>query len=331
MNYIYKSNFKNELMQFIEYKYSIGKTKGQENIYRKFDLFLLKEFPTKRKITIEIVEKWYEKKNTEGIRYWHDRVVFLRTFMTYIKEFSDDSKIENKAIIQIDKFIVGLRQIFTKEELQRLLKTIDNGNFETGVKNHKEQIIITLSVIIKTIYCCGLKIEEIINLDVEDVELEKKVINIYDENNSWRCRQIPISYELAKILKKYSEDCHKNSIGLDPFFYNKSNHVRIKINKIKGCLDSAMINSNIAIDTSKKCLKEPFNKLRNTFVITNLYKTIKEHKNLALKMLSMQKYIGGHKFISIEWYLKQTGRIYPDVQNKVNEYFTIKQYGGEDL
>jgi len=82
---------------------------------------------------------------------------------------------------------------FVKEkDMEMLLQNTDFGNDFEGVRN---------KLIIETFYSTGVRISELINIKVQDVNLEEKTVKILGKRNKERLT--PLSGYLANSIEKY--------------------------------------------------------------------------------------------------------------------------------
>lgn len=126
------------------------------------------------------------------------------------------------------KVVKSRREFLTCEEFQKLL---ENTNSEL------------MKVIFFTLYNSGLRISELINLKIEDVDLENKIIHVLGKGSKFR--DIPINDKLYNVLTKYLKTRKSNS----NYFFVTNRTGKISAQYINRCLgeavDKAEINKHI--------------------------------------------------------------------------------------
>jgi len=94
------------------------------------------------------------------------------------------------------------RDYITEEELKELAETITQPVVRT---------------VVQAMYYAGGRISEIINLQLEDVDLNDKVLHII-EGKGKKSRKVPISDKLCDILAHYLKHIRPQGISSDRFF-----------------------------------------------------------------------------------------------------------------
>ncbi|MBP1889818.1 integrase/recombinase XerD [Clostridium moniliforme] len=117
-------------------------------------------------------------------------VISLRSFYGYLKnqgKIIDIPKIKYKS----SKSNKKLPQILTIDEVDRIIKSVD----KNGVKGIRDNALLEL------MYATGMKVSELISLNVEDVNLDLSFVKCTD--NKHYERLIPIGRSAAKALEEY--------------------------------------------------------------------------------------------------------------------------------
>lgn len=90
------------------------------------------------------------------------------------------------------KFTKPLPVVLNQEEVKSLLDA------NAYIKSY---LNIQLYACIATLYYCGLRISELINLKIKDVDFERNIIRVYGKGAKWR--EVPICANLSVILQDY--------------------------------------------------------------------------------------------------------------------------------
>ena len=117
-------------------------------------------------------------------------VISLRSFYNYLKDqkiIRDIPKIYYKSTDQSKK----LPEILTVEEVDKIIKIVDK-DCNKGVRDN---------ALLELMYATGMKVSEIINLSVEDVNLDLLYVRCHDNKNYERL--IPIGRSAESALKEY--------------------------------------------------------------------------------------------------------------------------------
>lgn len=117
-------------------------------------------------------------------------VISLRSFYGFLKnsgKISDVPKISYKSSKNNKK----LPQILTIEEVDKIIKSIE----KNGIKGIRDNALLEL------MYATGMKVSELISLDVEDVNLDLSFVKCTD--NKHYERLIPIGRSAIRALEEY--------------------------------------------------------------------------------------------------------------------------------
>ena len=117
-------------------------------------------------------------------------VISLRSFYNFLKDHKiirDIPKIYYKATDSTKK----LPEILTVEEVDKIIKVVDK-DCNKGIRDN---------ALLELMYATGMKVSEIINLSVEDVNLELSYVRCHDNKNYERL--IPIGRSAQRAVQDY--------------------------------------------------------------------------------------------------------------------------------
>jgi len=173
--------------------------------------------------------------------------------------------------IQIPKGESSIPDVLTRKEVKTL---IDN------IKNPKHQLIIKLA------YGCGLKLSEVVNLQVKDIDLEKGFLKIRGKKK----RIIPMSELLLKEIKNYLKNYYmvegKNSAYV---FFSPKNNKPISTRSVEIMFKKALLKTGLSTQYR-------FSILRDTFVVHMLEKDFCLDVISELTGMKEQQLINKYKF-----------------------------------
>ena len=135
-------------------------------------------------------------------------VISLRSFYNYLKDqevVKEIPKIYYKNTTTTRK----LPEILTIEEVDRIIKIVDKDS-NKGIRDN---------ALLELMYATGMKVSEIINLKVYDINLELNFVKCLDNKNFERL--IPIGRSAVEALKEYFKIRDRiASAGVDNLFVN---------------------------------------------------------------------------------------------------------------
>ena len=160
-----------------------------------------------RDIILDFLNHLEEKGNT--IRTRNQRLAAIKSFYQYCLYYETNNiyNINQILTIKFKKYTKKLMDYLTEEELETLFKSID-----TSTKKGRRNL--TLLVLL---YDTGARTSEIINLRVEDIRLEEKMVVLTGKGNKQRV--VPIMENTKELLIDYL-----NLFSPNDFLFNTSCH-----------------------------------------------------------------------------------------------------------
>ena len=140
-------------------------------------------------------------------------VISLRSFYNYLKD--------NKLVKEVPKIYYKstattkkLPEILTVEEVDRIIRIVERDS-NKGIRDN---------ALLELMYATGMKVSEIINLSVLDVNLELAYVKCHDNKNYERL--IPIGRSAVVAIKEYLKVRPQiASEGVDKLFVNLNGHM----------------------------------------------------------------------------------------------------------
>jgi integrase/recombinase XerD len=184
-------------------------TRGYRNELRYFYNFITTKhngLVYMEDITLEDIEDYMLYRKQKGISSASRsrNIYILRSFYNYCCK-KDICSRNLPSLLEPIKVKQKERDYITEEEFEELAKTIKKPVLRTAAQ---------------TMFYTGGRISEIVNLKMEDVDLENRVVHIIEGKGN-KDRDIPINDKLYKILKNYLENIRYTEVESDRFFANK--------------------------------------------------------------------------------------------------------------
>jgi integrase/recombinase XerD len=117
----------------------------------------------------------------------------IRSFFKYLV-VEDEIKDDPSALLESPKTGRKLPEFLNEEEVDKMLYAIDRSSKE-GERNR---------AIIETLYGCGLRVSELVNLKISDLHLEEEYILVTGKGNKQRL--VPIGILATKHIKIWMEE-----------------------------------------------------------------------------------------------------------------------------
>jgi integrase/recombinase XerD len=137
----------------------------------------------------------------------------IRAFYKYL--LMEDIIQQNPAeLLELPKLPKKLPEVLSVEEIDMIIKELDMSKPE-GQRN---------KAMLETLYCCGLRVSELVNLKISDVSFDEGYVKVIGKGNKQRI--VPLGESTAKFIRIYMNEvrCHVaiKKTAEDILFLNKS-------------------------------------------------------------------------------------------------------------
>ena len=147
----------------------------------------------------KIIQKFVEYLYNLGISsYSQARIISgIKSFFNYLI-IEEKIKINPTELIESPKLDKKLPDTLNIDDIENILKSIDLNSFE-GVRNR---------AIIETLYSCGLRVSELINISYQNLFLDIGFIKVIGKASKERL--VPIGSSAIKYIKLFDDEHRKN-------------------------------------------------------------------------------------------------------------------------
>lgn len=209
---VYKSFFKDYLQSHVDLKQALGyKYEAEAAHLKRFDRYLVDNYPLATALTKEIVLTWCRKKNYEAQANLRARAGILRQFTKYLDSIGVEAYILPNGYFPSEKPYIPY--IYTQDELSRFFAKTDQC---CACSEFPDRHLI-MPVLFRMLYLCGLRVSEARLLKVGDVDLENGILSIQHSKKD-NSRLVPMSDALAERCRQYSKKVHPFPVSNDYFF-----------------------------------------------------------------------------------------------------------------
>ena len=302
--------FKEEFEKYIEYKRAQGYYKKNYDKYIYLLLYINKFLDSYKlneiQITKEMVEDFlvFNKVITQSTKHGYECA--LRQFSKFlVLRGYKNIYVQYECIVKEPRDYIPY--VFSDEEIKKIFTVIDKQKF----KIHSLEYNALYKTIFRILYCTGIRLGELLDLKIDDVDLNNNIITVTNGKNDVR-RILPFKESLAVYIKQYLKVFPNNK----EYFFESFRDGRISNHTVSErfrdvILPEAGINrKDTVINYSRGACVHT---LRHTFACNALDKMVKEGKDpyCALPYLSM--YMGHTSITNTELYLRLTQERYDEV------------------
>lgn len=271
----------------------------------------------------ELVDIWLAKRPMENARNQYIRFGVIRQFAEYMRRMGYDAYLPTTEDIGKARYDF-IPRILTHEEVQRLFSVIDGLTKSKCTISPKYHI--TMPLIFRLLYCCGLRVSEVVMLHISDVDGANGVLTVVNSKHG-KTRYIPLSEELTQRLAVYISSLPKQKQRDDLLFespYGGPYFTGSLYSEFRKFIDRA------GIPHRGKGHGPRLHDLRHTYAVHCLEKWVTEGKDLTNALPRLSAYLGHSDFQCTEPYLRMTSEVFPHISKLLQAQYGYIIPGGSD-
>lgn len=309
-----QSVFSPYIKDFVEQKQSLGLSYNVAiETLNMFDTFCAEKNITKPAMTDEIYSEWCRKRPAENESTHQIRVEYVRQFSKYLHNNGIEANVAFHPLPRRSKAFVPY--IFTGEEIRHFMLAVDKANEKPNPGSPIRHLV--QPALFRTLYGCGLRVNEALKLKIEDVDLDTGSVFIRTAKGG-KDRMVVMSESLRCFCKTYRSREEVRQFETNYFFPSRDH----------GYYDSSSVYADF-----RKYLKlsgihhrgrgngPRLHDFRHTFAVHVLNNWAKQGKDLYVCLPILQSYLGHATITATEKYLQLVPEAYAQVTNLYGEKF----------
>lgn len=302
--------FAEKAVEFIDFKRSLGfKYETEPKCLSRFCRFADEFGTTKIEITKELAYAWCTPKPNESAKSRGHRVTCVRQFAIYLDNMGYPAYVMPEMKNTYNPSFTPY--IFTHDEIDNLLQAVD----QTPKATVARDMHLSLPVIFRILYGCGMRVSEVCGLRRSDVDTKNGILTIRDSKNG-SDRIVPLSSSVHQSLLKYTDAVSWKTD--DEFFFRAPDRSQIAPITLYQRYRSYLFQAGISHGGKGKGPR--LHDLRHTFAVHALQKWIAEGSDLLAKLPALSVYMGHRNAQSTAKYLRLTAEVYPELMEKIENY-----------
>ncbi len=300
--------FKEMLEDFIKQKRNLGyKYDAIRGNLRRFSKYTVNHRIENKSLSKELVLGWTAKKKNESVKTWKNRASYLRQFALYLQSqgYEAFTPLKNHKVRRCEY----IPYIFTHEEIDRFFQAVDT--ISPHPKSNKHE---SCPLLLRLLYCCGLRVSEALHLRISDVDFDNGVLFIRESKFN-KDRLVPMSAPLADMFGKYHALFNGNNLPEDYFFRNK-NGAPLTRDWVYKVYRKLLWIAGISHGGRGKGPR--LHDFRHTFCVHTLAKQVKDAVDLYITLPILSVYVGHSSVGATQRYVRLTAEAYPELIEKVS-------------
>lgn len=305
---MYSSKFADDLENMLKTLHNAGLQMGGINYFLSdFDNFCIENFPYESLLTMEIAEKWIHNTTSESKAHMWRRVNAMKHLGKYQLSLGKAAYITN---LLIRKPRAEEPHLFTDEQLAEFFEIVDTQTKPTKTFPYND---IIFPVMLRLIYCCGLRSSEACNLKIEDIDFALGALDIYRGKN-FRDRRIFMSDDICDLCLRFHKYYSKILPDRTYFFQPSQMRERYISGDVTIVFDKLLKKTSFYGSPGKKFTEHG---LRHLFAVQNIRNCSDSGENFSNWVQFLSK-VMGHKNIQFtKHYLHITSQSFPVYSEKL--------------
>lgn len=312
----FTSIFKDEIILFIKYKRSLGLKYKNENFrLHRIDNQLNELGLSQKEITPETF-KYLSSRHEMSDANYHQQLTVLNHFCAFLLNMGYENIYTEEVSLKVRNNYIPT--LYGAETLNKLFEK--SNEFITDSDGDKTyRYWFGCAIILRLLYACGLRISEVINLSLNNINIRENYLKIYKSKND-KSRIVSMSDSMNKCLSLYLD---LFCVSDDPIFVSKtgkrlsSDSFREYYHKLQ---DACGLERNRLHD------------LRHVFCNASLHQMMDRGYDLNTASVYLYKYMGHSQFSETEYYLHFTNIEADKIRDisSINDEFLRDILGGDD-
>lgn len=260
-------------------------------------------------LTRELVEQWIYKREYESHKTWANRTIVIRQLARYMNSHGFTAY-ETPLVIH-NKPSDFVPHIYSDAELSMIFRAADHLPSYTNCPNRGAVV----SLLVRLLYGCGLRISEALALKMKDVDIDNGVLTVL-ESKFEKSRYVPMAPELTDRCRNYAKTIRKNSYAEDWFFpAPDGSHYSRKT--IEAIFRTLLYEAGIPHTGRGPRLHD----LRHTFAVHCLKKWVVAGNDINTMLPVLSAYLGHKNLRGTQQYLRLTADMYPNITESIERQF----------
>ena len=255
------------------------------------------------------MERFVAHRPHERPRNQLERYSVTRQFTLYLNRVGVPAWIpqERMVIVRQGDFVP---YIFARDQLISLFDAADRLPMAAGYPH--------MPLILRLFYGCGLRLSEVIWLNVGDVDLLEGTLHIIDTKFG-KNRRIPVALSLVERLRAHCQSLRSKQPD-DPLFPVKTRRTSKRYRKNQIYLPYRGILSAAGIDHGGRGKGPRIHDLRHTFAVHRLESWYRQGGDVNAMLPLLVAYMGHGHMTGTQYYLRLTPAVFPDLVQRMEEY-----------
>jgi integrase len=287
------------------YAYDIG-----IHALRRLDNFLCKCELQTIQLPRQVLDRWLAKRDHERPGTQKLRITIIRQFALFVRRQGFDAYVpeaRKAPVINMD----FTPYVFQHKEVKDIMGAVDRlpPDRRTPIRH------LIMPEIFRLLYCCGMRVGEVLQLRVGDVDLDAGVVAIRDAKFN-KDRLLPLPESMTMRLQQYVAITGERAP--EAFFFPAPDDGPYSTVTIYGIFRRLLRECGIPHRGRGKGPR--MHELRHAFAIHTLERWYRQGENLEAKLPLLSAYMGHRSLAGTQRYLRLTPEIFSDISVRLEKF-----------
>lgn len=300
--------------EYIEYKRNLGYVYSNSRLYlvRRLSRFLARQAPDERVLIQDAAEEFARPRDAENPGSAAGRRGIARQFALFLRWKGIDAWVlpEREQSGQLSSFAP---RIITAEEMARIIACAD----ARPASRCGPQTQPVYAMLVRLLWCCGLRIGEALSLRVGDVDLTEALITVRKAKHN-RTRLVPMSQSLTTHARRYT-----TAVGLVPedpaaWFFPSPRGGTYNPGSATAHIQALMLEADVITARGRAPRAHD---LRHSYAVAALAKMQAEGVGIYAALPLLATYMGHADIVSTEYYLRLDPSAWTGIEHAMAETY----------
>ncbi len=305
---MYYSNFSSDMENMLTSLHNSGMQMAYINFFlTDFDGFCRDIFPNDSILTLDIANKWIHSATSKSKSHLARRVRTMKHLGRYQQSLGKPAYIPDYSLNYGHS---EEPHLFSDEQLAEFFEKVDTEIRTTETFPYND---VVLPLMLRMIYCCGLRSSEACNLNVDDVDLVKGTLTIY-RSKGFKDRTIYMSADICDLCLRFHKFYSQKIPDRTYFFQPSSTKKHYKSYQVGKIFDYVLKKTSFCYVLGKKFTLHGF---RHLFAVQNIKKCVESGEDFSNWIQYLCKYMGHKNIRYTAYYLHITSQLFPVYSEKL--------------
>ncbi len=242
--------------------------------------------------------------------------MIVRKFCLYLRRFSSQAYVPDSSLVP--RAPSSLPYIYSRAEIVALLRAARQLK-PSATSPYRPQTFYTLILLL---YTTGMRISEVLKLQLGDIDTENQTIHIR-ETKFFKSRLVPLSPSMMRELEAYLQLRRQFGVPINlqsPLFQNPHQRGHYASSTVRQTFSETL--KSVGIKKTPKHRGPCIHALRHTMATHRIEDWYRRGESVQSKLGLLSTYLGHIDIASTQRYLTITTELFQHASQRFNEYFT---------